>query len=535
MLKAFYASATGMRAQELMIDNTANNLANVNTTGFKRKHINFADLLYDTTQPPGATTLNAGFKPIGLQIGSGVRAVGTTSLFSQGTPTETGISTHMAIEGDGFFRVIQGNQIAYTRDGSFTTNDQGQLVTAEGFFLDPQNPAHQPPRFQFRQVEGSPDEVDLEFVVQEGRVVDFQLSGGIASDSGLVGLLSVSHSNFDTGVPPTGFLSAPGEVYRKEALHGNGEFVAFDISPGNEVSYWRVAYRHPDLFADHFDRWGGAFDATNRLRLFRSHREQRRRVRLEASRAFAQGDLTWRFGVIWQDLEVSNLAGGLLPSTLLDSTDPARFQGLTTRLSWNQLDNARFPREGTYAYGEFSVFGGPLGGNQKQVAVDLRAERYIEMDWRDEDLDPVLLVQGNLGLAAPFGDTKLTHYGERFFLGGARRMRGFDFRGVGPFEGPYPVGGESMLYLSSELRWPLFTSEIPGSSARRELFRGGPFIDLGVLDPDAWSLDFDEMRASWGFTFALVQPLPIVFNLGWPLREGPGDDLQVFTFSLASR
>ena len=138
MLKAFYASATGMRAQELMIDNTANNLANVNTTGFKRKHINFADLLYDTTQPPGATTLNAGFKPIGLQIGSGVRAVGTTNLFSQGTPTETGIATHMAIEGDGFFRVIQGNQIAYTRDGSFTTNDQGQLVTAEGFFLDPQ-------------------------------------------------------------------------------------------------------------------------------------------------------------------------------------------------------------------------------------------------------------------------------------------------------------------------------------------------------------------------------------------------------------
>ncbi|MDV6030937.1 MULTISPECIES: flagellar basal-body rod protein FlgG [Pirellulaceae] len=138
MLKAFYSSATGMRAQELMIDNTANNLANVNTTGFKKKHINFADLLYDTKTPPGAASANGEIKPIGLQIGSGVRAVGTTSLFAQGTPTETGIDTHMAIEGDGFFKVTQGNTIAYTRDGNFTLNDQGQMVTGDGFLLDPQ-------------------------------------------------------------------------------------------------------------------------------------------------------------------------------------------------------------------------------------------------------------------------------------------------------------------------------------------------------------------------------------------------------------
>ena len=404
-----------------------------------------------------------------------------------------------------------------------------------GFFLDPQNPAHRPPIFRFRQVEGSPDEVDLEFVVEEGRVVDFQLSGGVASDSGLIGILSVSHSNFDTGVPPSSLLALPGEIYRKEALHGNGEFVALTLSPGTEINSWQVAYRNPDLFADHFDRWGGSFNASNRVRLFRSHRENRTNVRVEANRLFDQGDLSWRFGLVYQDLELSNLVGGQLPSTLLDSTGPATFQGVSTRVSWSQLDNRRFPRNGTYAYGEFTLFGGPFGGNQKQVQLDLRAERYLELDLREQDLDPVLLVEGNLGIAAPYGDTPLTHYGERFFLGGARRMRGFDFRGVGPFEGPYPVGGETMLYLSTELRWPLFTSEIPGSSERRELFRGGPFVDLGVLDPDAWSLDLDELRASWGLSFALVQPLPIVFNLGWPLQEGPGDDLQVFSFTLSNR
>ena len=138
MLRAFYSSATGMRAQELLIDNTANNLANVNTTGFKKKHINFADLIYETITAPGAAT-NGGFvKPIGLQIGSGVRGVGTTSVFSQGTPTETGIPTHMTIEGDGFFKVTSGETTAYTRDGSFTPDATGQLVNGDGYILDPQ-------------------------------------------------------------------------------------------------------------------------------------------------------------------------------------------------------------------------------------------------------------------------------------------------------------------------------------------------------------------------------------------------------------
>lgn len=137
MLKAFYSSATGMRAQELLIDNTANNLANVNTNGFKKKHVNFADLLYDTIAAPGAAGAGGLVKPIGLQVGSGVRAVGTTSVFNQGTPTETGVATHMAIEGNGFFKVTRGNAVAYTRDGSFTTDAVGQLVTGDGYLMDP--------------------------------------------------------------------------------------------------------------------------------------------------------------------------------------------------------------------------------------------------------------------------------------------------------------------------------------------------------------------------------------------------------------
>ncbi|MEL7497679.1 MAG: flagellar basal-body rod protein FlgG [Planctomycetota bacterium] len=138
MLKAFYTSATGMRAQELLIDNTANNLANVNTTGFKRSHMEFADLMYDATTLPGSPIANGQNSPIGIQIGNGVRPIGTTNVFTQGVPFETGVRTHMAIEGDGFFKVTMPNGgVGYSRDGSFTRNATGQMVNGDGRPLDP--------------------------------------------------------------------------------------------------------------------------------------------------------------------------------------------------------------------------------------------------------------------------------------------------------------------------------------------------------------------------------------------------------------
>jgi flagellar basal-body rod protein FlgG len=196
MLKAFYSSATGMRAQELMIDNTANNLANVNTTGFKKKHINFADLLYENDVPPGAAAVDGQTKPIGLQIGSGVRAVGTTSLFSQGTPTETGIDTHMAIEGEGFFKVVRGNQIAYTRDGSFTTNEQGQIVNADGYLLEP-------------QVTVPPDATDLS--ISSGGVVSWQVDGVTTVGP------TIELARF---VNPAGLENMGGNLYAETAASG---------------------------------------------------------------------------------------------------------------------------------------------------------------------------------------------------------------------------------------------------------------------------------------------------------------------------
>ncbi|MFK7819155.1 MAG: flagellar basal-body rod protein FlgG [Planctomycetaceae bacterium] len=137
MLRGLYSSATGMRAQEMMIDNTANNLANVNTNGFKRSMLDFADLVYTTTTAAGSEIATGQMTPTGLQIGSGVRAVGTNKVFTQGAVQRTDNQLDVAIEGGGFFKVTLPNgEFRYTRDGAFRTDAQGRLVTGDGFLVD---------------------------------------------------------------------------------------------------------------------------------------------------------------------------------------------------------------------------------------------------------------------------------------------------------------------------------------------------------------------------------------------------------------
>ena len=136
MIRALYSSATGMKAQETLLDVTANNLANVNTNGFKRSHVDFADLLYSVGRQAGGEVAIGQPAPVGLEIGSGSRAVATTKLFTPGTLQNTGNATDVAIEGSGFFQVQLANgEFRYTRDGAFHPDATGQLVTGDGLLL----------------------------------------------------------------------------------------------------------------------------------------------------------------------------------------------------------------------------------------------------------------------------------------------------------------------------------------------------------------------------------------------------------------
>ncbi len=136
MIRALWSSASGMQAQQMNIDVISNNLANVNTTGFKRSMTNFADLMYETERTPGRTLGDGTNTAVGLQVGYGAKPVSTSRSFLQGDLTATGNKTDIAIQGKGFFRVqLPNGDFAYTRDGSFKLNSQGQLVTNEGYRL----------------------------------------------------------------------------------------------------------------------------------------------------------------------------------------------------------------------------------------------------------------------------------------------------------------------------------------------------------------------------------------------------------------
>jgi flagellar basal-body rod protein FlgG len=139
MIRALYTAASGMNAQQNTIDNVAHNLANVNTAGFKKSHMEFEDLVYQTTRVPGAPTSATGEAPIGLETGLGTRAVGTSRDFSAGNLRSTSGQLDIAIEGDGFFQVTKPDgTTGYTRAGSFHRDAQGLMVTSDGYALEPQ-------------------------------------------------------------------------------------------------------------------------------------------------------------------------------------------------------------------------------------------------------------------------------------------------------------------------------------------------------------------------------------------------------------
>ena len=138
MNPALWIAKTGLDAQQTNMDVIANNLANVNTTGFKKGRATFEDLLYQNIRQPGGQSTQNTQLPSGLMLGTGVRIGSTEKIFTQGNIVQTGNNLDMAIQGQGFFQILMPDgSTAYTRDGSFQLDSNGQLVTSNGYPLQP--------------------------------------------------------------------------------------------------------------------------------------------------------------------------------------------------------------------------------------------------------------------------------------------------------------------------------------------------------------------------------------------------------------
>lgn len=138
MIRSLFTAATGMHAQQLNVDVIANNIANVNTVGFKRARADFQDLLYQTLRAPGAPSGEGTQVPTGLQVGLGVKPVAVQKLFTQGDFTNTGNDLDLVIEGDGFFQITRPDgTTAYSRSGAFKLDSTGRIVTSDGYAIEP--------------------------------------------------------------------------------------------------------------------------------------------------------------------------------------------------------------------------------------------------------------------------------------------------------------------------------------------------------------------------------------------------------------
>jgi flagellar basal-body rod protein FlgG len=209
MIRALRTAATGMYAQELFVDTVANNLANLNTTGFKKAKVEFQDLLYQTERAVGVQNAQGATVPVEIQIGHGTRPVAVQKIFSQGDMTATNNALDIAIDGSGFLQVLRTDgTIAYSRDGALKLAADGRLVTSDGLALEP-------------EIVLPPDAVEIS-ISAEG-VVSVRTSGDTeAQEAGQIDLARF--------VNPAGLKSVGSNLYEATAASGQ----AFLGNPGSE-------------------------------------------------------------------------------------------------------------------------------------------------------------------------------------------------------------------------------------------------------------------------------------------------------------
>jgi len=207
MIRALYSSRTGMMAQQLQLDVVSNNLANVNTAGFKKAAAQFEDLFYQTVREVGVETAAGSQVPVGIQVGMGVRPTAVQKIFTQGDFQQTDNALDWAIEGDGFFQVIRDGAEYYTRAGTFKRDSDGFIVTPNGDRLQP------------------------EFAIPAGTVSIAIDRGGllVAKDAAqaTLGSVQITLHNF---INPAGLKAAGANLY--QVTDASGEPV--ELNPGTE-------------------------------------------------------------------------------------------------------------------------------------------------------------------------------------------------------------------------------------------------------------------------------------------------------------
>jgi outer membrane protein insertion porin family len=413
-------------------------------------------------------------------------------------------------------------------------------IQSLGFFSDARPAvAHVDPYFRFLDTD-DPSWKDLEYVVDETNALGFNLSGGISSTTGLFGILEIKKQNFDVFDVPSSLGDTFDEIANGRAFHGAGQTLQLLLAPGTQTSAYEVRFREPDIFRRYVDRIGLDLLARRRQRIFDSHDE--RREEYGAALRYQVGpDSYVRLGYTAGPLEVFDLDGGgettlgdplPVPQLLKDQEGSWHLGWLDLSYEFSALDDYYYPQNGNTFETGLQVYGSALGSDFDFLKLTSQWRHLGQFGEESIDAHPGFELELRGGVAVPYGGSDDVPYSERFYLGGQRLMRGFGYQGVGPNEKGTPIGGETFAFFSAEYRQPVIKTIQPGTFREVEVVRAGGFLDVGVLDPDAFRLDLAETRASIGFFVGLTLPLPFTLSYSIPIRTGDGDDQQRIQFNI---
>jgi outer membrane protein insertion porin family len=396
-------------------------------------------------------------------------------------------------------------------------------------------PGFREPYYRFSET-GDPNWKDLDYFVEEGDLIQIDFALQYGADNGAAARVDLRLRNFDISRPPS--LSDPfGDIYTGRALRGAGQTFRVSASPGTEVSRYLVSFTEPDLFQRHYDRIGMTVQFGRSFRLFTSHDERRDFAGLSFFRQL-DADTRASVGLRTDAVLVDDLASGGEPSLqdplgvpdlLAQQAGRNRFSALTFGLSHNRLDRPQFPNKGFKLSGDVSIFDDTLGSDAEWFALSADYEHFGRLD--EDGSDWGWRLRSNFGTAIPYGDTETLPYTERYFLGGVSVLRGFQFRGVGPIDDGFAIGGETSVTGSVDLFYPLVQAPIPGTFEDRDVLRAGVFADAGILGQGPFEVPADELRMSAGFTIGFLVPIPLTLAFGFPVIEKEGDLRRTFSLS----
>lgn len=352
-------------------------------------------------------------------------------------------------------------------------------------------------------------------VVENEDTTRFMIGGGLGSNSGIAGSLSFESRNFDLFDWPRSW----GEFWRGRAFRGAGQYFRAEVSPGTEISSFRIDFREPYLM-DRPLRFGSSLYLFQRGRI--EYDEQRIGTVLSLGKPIEDGlfkgwsrELAFRL----EDVGIDDL-GPFPADDILDAEGHSLIMSLQGRLVRNRTDHRFSPTKGDM----LSLSYEQVFGDYTFAKLQARYRWYKTLKVDDLDRASVFGFKADVGYIV--GNAPVF---ERFYAGGLGTLRGFEFRGVTPRDGPFfdddqRIGGQFKLLTGAEYSFPMFAKAV----------RGVVFTDMGTVEED---LELTSWRASVGFGVRIFienyfGPIPLEFNLAFPIAQDTNDDTQAFSFAI---